>query len=186
MLAALSLMIVAWPANLTPSLSGINLEKMSLDRICRFDPSSKYFLYTSAECDGGHRSVTLTRDRRMVDATGFDTTRFGRKPQFEGSASIANGAVRLQTGNGVAIGMSKSAVLKKLGKPARVAVRGAKKQYWCALYKKLNGTRDDGVILRNTYIFKDGKLIEIALNLDAVPGCGEDSVSDQGWPWSKF
>jgi|GEM_PF-3722827 len=122
----------------------------------------------------------------MVEAQGFDTTRFGRKPQFEGAAQITNAALKLQAGNGIAIGMTKSAVLKKLGKPARTAVRGAKKQYWCALYKKLNGTREDGVILRNTYIFKEDKLIEMSLNLDSVPGCGEDSISDQGWPWSKF
>lgn len=46
--------------------------------------------------------------------------------------------------------------------------------------------RETGRVLRNTYIFKHGKLIEIAINLDSVPGCGDDSLSDAGWPWSKF
>ncbi len=67
-------------------------------------------------------------------------------------------------------------------------MRGRGKEYWCALYKKVvMRDRVHGRVLRNTYIFKHGKLIEIALNLDFIPGCGrDDSASDENWPWSKF
>ena len=48
-------------------------------------------------------------------------------------------------------------------------------------------TRDTGQVLRNTYIFKNDQLIEIAIHLDSIPGCGDDNPgSDEGWPWSRF
>jgi hypothetical protein len=84
--------------------------------------------------------------------------------------------------------MSRDEVVRKLGAPTRTAVRGGEGEYWCALYKKVEmEDRVTGRVLRNTYIFKHGKLIELAINLDAIPGCGDDdSASDKGWPWSKF
>lgn len=91
-----------------------------------------------------------------------------------------------RTKSGIRIGMTRGEVEKQLGKPARTAVRGNAKEYWCALYKKaLMRDRENGRILRNTYIFKHGKLIEIAINLDSVPGCDDNSLSDANWPWSK-
>jgi hypothetical protein len=55
------------------------------------------------------------------------------------------------------------------------------------LYKKV-AMQDGsyGCVLRNTYIFKHDKLIEITINLDSLPGCCEDALSDEHWPWSKF
>ena len=84
--------------------------------------------------------------------------------------------------------MSRDEVVAKLGEPSRTAIRGGKKEFWCALYKKAEmQDKVSGRVLRNTYIFKDSKLVEIAINLDSVPGCGDDNTtSDEGWPWSKF
>jgi hypothetical protein len=84
--------------------------------------------------------------------------------------------------------MTRAEVVGKLGEPTRTAVRGSDKRYWCALYKKVEmKDKATGRVLRNTYIFKDDKLIEISINLDSFPGCGdENTVSDEGWPWSKF
>lgn len=179
---------VAWPANLTPAVGGMSAEARSVTRGCWHDPANGYYLYKSMDCDGAHTSITLTKDRRMVLESGFEVARFGRKPEDAPGADIENRKLNLETRNGIRIGMTREEVVEKLGKPARTAVRGKGKEYWCALYKKV-AMRDkvNGRVLRNTYIFKHGKLIEIAINLDSIPGCGDDdSATDEGWPWSTF
>jgi hypothetical protein len=140
------------------------------------------------DCDGAHTSITLTKDRRMVTESGFEVARFGRKPEEGAGAKIEERKFDLATKNGIRIGMSRDEVVAKLGEPTRTAVRGKNKEFWCALYKKVEmQDKVSGRILRNTYIFKQGKLIEIAINLDSFPGCGDDDTkSDEGWPWSKF
>ncbi|HEX8311779.1 MAG TPA: hypothetical protein VF614_10700 [Chthoniobacteraceae bacterium] len=118
--------------------------------------------------------------------SGFEVQRFGRKQDDGLRTKIEERKLDLVTKNGIRIGMSRAEVIKKLGKPTLTAVRGRKKEFWCALYKKAEG-RESGYVLRNTYIFKDDKLVEIAINLDSFPGCGEDNTaSDEGWPWSRF
>jgi hypothetical protein len=188
MIPALAALLLAWPSHLTIAVGGMSAEARTVTYGCWHDPTNGYYLYKSMECDGAHRLITLTRDRRMVMESGFEVARFGRKRDDAPRAKIEERALTLATKHGIAIGMSREAVLAKLGKPTRIAVRGAEKQYWCALYKKVEmEDRENGAVLRNTYIFKDGKLIEIAVNLDSIPGCGEDdSASDEGWPWSKF
>jgi hypothetical protein len=155
---------------------------------CWHDPASGYYLYKSMDCDGAHTSITLTKDRRMVTESGFEVARFGRKPEEGAGAKIEERKFDLATKNGIRIGMSRDEVVAKLGEPTRTAVRGKNKEFWCALYKKVEmQDKVSGRILRNTYIFKEGKLIEIAINLDSFPGCGDDDTkSDEGWPWSKF
>lgn len=82
--------------------------------------------------------------------------------------------------------MSERVVRAKLGRPARVAVRGGG-QFRCLLYKHVAmESREEGKVLRNTYVFKQDRLIEMQVHLDRVPGCGQDSRSDRGWPWSVF
>ena len=189
MFAALALLLLAaWPSNVTVATAGMSAEARTVTHGCWHDPASGYYLYKSMDCDGAHTSVTLTKDRRMVTESGFEVARFGRKPEQAAGANIEERKLELTTKNGIRIGMSRDEVVAKLGEPTRTAVRGNKKQYWCALYK--NAAMDNkvtGRVLRNTYIFKDGKLIEIAINLDSIPGCGDDdSASDEGWPWSKF
>jgi hypothetical protein len=181
------LLVAAWPANLSVAVGGMSTEARIVTHACWHDPASGYYLYKTMDCDGAHTSVTLTRDRRMVLDCGFEVARFGRKPEETPGAGIEERKLDLTTKNGIRIGMTRDEVAEKLGAPARTAVRGESKEYWCALYKKvIMKDRERGRVLRNTYIFKHGKLIEIAINLDFVPGCGDDSLSDAGWPWSKF
>lgn len=186
-LIALAVLGTAWPKNLSVTLAGHDATSREPSNVCYHDKKTGYFAYKMLECDGGHRSIVLTRDRRMVEEAGYDTKRFGRAPKVEFTTPILERSFALKTGHGISIGMTREEVQKKLGKPAKTAVRGAKKEYWCALYKQAAmRTKEEGEVLRNTYIFKNGKLIEIAIHLDAVPGCGEDSLSDTGWPWTKF
>lgn len=188
MTTALVVAIVAgWPRHMCVSAGGLSVESFKLTRAAWHDAKSGYFVSKTFECDGSHRRVLMTRDRRMLEDEGYDMSRFGRQPKEFSDTPVEERAFALKTSGGIAIGMTKATVVKRLGKPARTAVRGAKGEYWCALYKsKVMEDRESGQILRNTYILKNGKLIEIAINLDAIPGCGEDSLSDEGWPWTKF
>ncbi len=190
MISVLSLvfLLAAWPSNLTIATGGMSAEARTVTFGCWHDPKSGYYLYKSMDCDGAHTSITLTKDRRMVTESGFEVARFGRKPEEAPGTKIDERAFELATKHGVRIGMSRDEVVGKLGTPAKTAVRGKQKEFWCALYKDVQmEDKVSGRILRNTYIFKDGKLIEIAINLDSFPGCGDDdSKSDEGWPWSKF
>ena len=189
MLSMLSvLLFAAWPSHLTVAAAGMSADAREITYGCWHDPASGYYLYKAMDCDGAHTGITLTKDRRMVTESGFEVARFGRKSENSVGANIEERKIDLSTKHGIRIGMSREEVVAKLGEPTRTAVRGKNKQYWCALYKKVEmQDRVSGRVLRNTYIFKDRKLIEIAINLDAIPGCGDDnSASDEGWPWSQF
>ncbi len=178
---------VSWPANFTVAVGGMSAEARVVSHGCWHDPESGYYLYKAIDCDGAHVSITLTKDRRMVQDCGFEVARFGRKPEEGPGKAVEERKIDLATKGGIRIGMTRAEVEEKLGKPTRAAVRGGKKEFWCALYKKVvMKDRETGRVLRNTYIFKNGKLIEISINLDSVPGCGDDSLSDKGWPWSQF
>lgn len=166
----------------------MSAERRTVSYGCWHDPASGYYLYKSMECDGAHTLLTLTKDRRMVTESGFEVARFRRKQENAGGMKIEERKLDLATKHGIRIGMTRDEVIEKLGKPTRTALRGANKEFWCALYKKADmEDRATGRVLRNTYIFKHGKLIELAINLDSIPGCGDDdSGSDEGWPWSEF
>lgn len=190
MLSALCvvLLLAAWPSNLTVAAAGMSAEARAVTYGCWHDPETGYYLYKAMDCDGAHTGITLTKDRRMVMESGFEVARFGRKPENAAGAKIEERKFDLSTKNGIRIGMSRDEVIAKLGAPTRTAVRGKDKEYWCALYKKVAmEDKVTGRVLRNTYIFKHGKLIELSINLDSIPGCGDDdSASDKGWPWSQF
>ena len=190
MLATLPLvfLLAAWPSNLTLALGGMSAEARTVTYGCWHDPSSGYYLYKSMDCDGAHTGITLTKDRRMVLESGFEVARFGRKPEDAPGNKIDERALELTTKHGIRIGMTRNEVIAKLGQPTKTAVRGKKKEFWCALYKKIEmEDKVSGRVLRNTYIFKNDKLIEISINLDSIPGCGDDDTkSDEGWPWSQF
>jgi len=177
---------LAWPKAMAVTLAGMDIRPYPTTE-CRYDPKSKFFVYLTNDCDGSHRSITLTRDRRLVGDL-FDTSRFGRKssPAFA-DAAIKERALPLSTEDGIKIGITPKQLQAKMGKPFKTAKRGAKGEFWCALYKKVQmENKDAGQVLRNTFIFKDSKLAEISINLDSVPGCGDDSLSDAGWPWTRF
>jgi hypothetical protein len=182
------LLLAASPSNLTIAVAGMSAEGRTVTYGCWHDPASGYYLYKSMDCDGAHTSITLTRDRRMVTDSGFEVARFGRKPEQGAGARIEERKLDLVTSHGIRIGMTRAEVVAKVGEPTRTAVRGGDGEYWCALYKKVEmADKLSGRVLRNTYIFKNDKLIELAISLDSIPGCGDDnSASDEGWPWSKF
>ena len=181
------LLLTAWPSHFTVAVGGMSAERRTITSGCWHDPESGYYLYKSMDCDGAHTHIMLTKDRRMVAESGYEVARFGRKPEEGAGAKIEERKLDLTTLNGIRIGMSRDEVVSKLGPPTRTALRGQEKEYWCALYKKVTmENRVTGAVLRNTYIFKHGKLIELSINLDRIPGCGDNSASDEGWPWSKF
>ena len=176
-----------WPKSLTVSVGGMSTEARGIAISCWHDPKSGYYLYKAVDCDWGHVSVTLTKDRRMVTNCGFEVARFGRKPENSPGMAVKHRKIELVTKNGIHIGMSREQVEQKLGRPNRTAARGKNKEYWCMLYKNVAmESSESGRVLRNTYIFKHDKLIEISINLDSVPGCCGDSLSDDKWPWSEF
>ena len=164
------LLLAAWPSHFTVAVGGMSAERRTITSGCWHDPESGYYLYKSMDCDGAHTLITLTKDRRMVSESGYEVARFGRKPEESAGARIEERKLDLSTLNGIRIGMSRDEVVSKLGAPTRTAVRGSEKEYWCALYKKVKmENRVTGRALRNTYIFKHGKLIELSINLDAIP-----------------
>jgi hypothetical protein len=178
---------VIWPTNLCASIGTVSAEEQVGGISCWHDTSSGYYLYRVIDCDWAHVGVTLTKDRRMVANCGFEIPNYNDKKKDLPSNPIVLKKFKLATKNGVQIGMTREQVEKKLGKASRTAVRGGNKEYWCMLYKKAAMEDDSyGCVLRNTYIFKHDKLIEIAINLDRLPGCCEDALSDENWPWSKF
>lgn len=186
MLTLVATLLLGWPKNLTTNMAGVSVNSFQNSNKCWRDPGSGYFAYVTMECDGAHRSITLTRDRRVVGEAGYDTGRFGRKPENEPFSQIKDKKLVLVAGNGIKIGMTRRQVQTKLGNPNKTAVRGNNNEFWCALYKRSDLKKGEGHILRNTYIFKNSKLVEISISLDSVPGCGDDSLSDKGWPWTKF
>lgn len=172
------------PKSMTVSLGGFSLQQDKLTNACRYDANSGYYLIKTWECDGGHRSIRLTRDRRLVEQSGYDIPNFGTKPEFESPYKIEPGKLALATKHGVGIGETRTAVERLLGKPARTMSRGA---YSAILYRHREMfDKENGEVFRNTYIFKNGKLIEVLLNLDGIPGCGGDGDDETGWPWTKF
>lgn len=187
MLTVLAIAVLAWPKTMATGLANLTVRTNELTNRCFRDPKSGYYVFSTVECDGSHRSITLTKDRRNVGTAGYDTSRFGRQNNGEAYQQIKESSFALSAGNGIRIGMTPDDVRGKLGKPTRTAIRGKNREFWCALYKKVQmESKEDGAVLRNTYIFKNSKLVEIIVNLDSVPGCGEDSLSDEGWPWSHF
>lgn len=182
----LAVILVGWPKTMAVSVSGFDIRPYPSNR-CFYDKKSGFFLYTTNDCDGGHRSIRLTKDRRLVSVL-FNTTRFGKNSEsaYPGT-EIKDRPLPLITEDGITIGMTRRKVQSKLGNPSKTVVRGKKGEFWCAMYKEVDvKNREEGQVLRNTYIFKNSKLIEISINLDNVPGCGDDSLSDEGWPWTKF
>ncbi|MFN6018330.1 MAG: hypothetical protein ACK49N_12215 [Verrucomicrobiota bacterium] len=177
-----------WAECLTVTLGGISAEDQIIGISCWHDPKSGYYLLKTTECDSAHVAVILTKDRRIVTKCGFEVAGFGRKPEYGSGEIVEHRKIDLITKNGIHIGMTRKQVEQKLGKPNRTAVRGGTREYWCMLYKKVAmEDKKIGRVLRNTYIFKHDKLIEISINLDSVPGCGDDDhLSDANWPWSEF
>lgn len=175
----------AWAKDMTDAVAGLSVSVVSSSRLARHDPKSGYFAYKTLDCDGAHRSVRLTRDRRLVEEeAAVDVPGFGQPATEFFGQGVTKRSLTLATKHGVRIGMTDAQVRAKLGKPDRT---WAKSPYSATLYRQtVMDDRENGSGLRNTYIFKSGKLIEVLLNLDSIPGCGVDGDPEQGWPWTKF
>lgn len=176
------------PAKLTYAVAGLSVNKSTVSYVCWHDPNTGYYATKMMECDGAHRFARLSRDRRLVEEAGFDVPNFGKpSSDFFSENKIEKRKLSLSTKHGITIGMTESAVIKKLGKPDRSTKAGKKKEYSAILYRYIKmDERENGSGLRNTYIFKSGKLIEILLNLDSIPVCGADGDPEEGWPWTQF
>ena len=104
--------LATWPANMTDSVAGLSLSRRAVTNVSWWDRKSGYFAVKTFECDGAHRMVTLTKDRRILEDMGYDMARFGRKAKGSGEgAQVQDHAFEPATKHGVWIGMSKSAVL---------------------------------------------------------------------------
>ena len=182
------LLLAVWPSNFTPASAGCRPKRASSarllarsgERLLRLQVDGLRWCAHQRHADRRIAAWSSTRALKSRASAASRKTRPG--------AEVEQRKLDLGTKNGIRIGMTRDAVIAKLGKPTRTAVRGKGKEFWCALYKKVAmRDRENGRVLRNTYIFKHDKLIEIAINLDSIPGCGDDdSASDEGWPWSQF
>jgi hypothetical protein len=161
---------VAWPLRLTLSVAGMSVEDyLNSNSSCPHDPKSGYYVCKNIDCDA-IVTVRLTKDRRMVN-----------------NSDNIERPLELSTKHGIRIGMTRDEVLRRLGQPNRTAVRGSKEEYWCALYMKIDTKAQQA--LNNTYIFKQGKLIEIEITLtdtDCETGEVCETFYLQTWPDSKF
>lgn len=177
------LLLVAAPTGVAQSISGYSVEGRKVSQCCAFDVKSGYYLVKTVDCDWSEVSVTITKDRRIVADHGFVIG----GPPTEYSTPKPE-PLRLETNLGEAIGMTRAQLTQRRGTPTRTAVRGAHREFWCALYRKVRMTsKSEGAVWDNTYIFKNGRLIEIRLDYQAIPGCGEvDPFSFEGWPYSHF
>ncbi len=165
------------PKGVATSLAGHTI--VDRDRLSHhhgYDPASRFFLLTTADADGGYRSVTLTRDRRVEaqwKAGGYNT-----EPH-------KTGPIHLKTNLGVRIGMTRSQITQIMGQPKRTAVRGKNREYWSLLYyyrwyqKSLNSYS----LISNTYTCKNGKLIEIEINYGYDSGTVPYLTN---WPWTIY
>lgn len=165
---------ILWPSRLTVRVGGMSVDEPQLHSACWRDATTGYYLCRWIECDGAHITITLTKDRRLIGPWNHAWAAGVQKRQFP-----------LSTAHGITIGATKDEVRRKLGEPIRTAIRGEQGQYWCALYKAVDKKHE--LALRNTYIFKDNRLIEISIYLESPEGGDLTELdSDDGWPSSQF
>jgi hypothetical protein len=176
--------ILSPPARVTDSVGGFSVQGRTLSQACRHDSRTGHYLLKQLDCDGAHVAVVLTRDRNMVEDWGYDVPNFGT-PDPRGA--IEAKPFPLETKNGIRIGMTVAQVEGRIGRPDRVGRRGASGEFLCYLYRKITmEDKENGYALRNTYVFKGGRLIEVQIHGDSIPGCGQDGLSEEGWPWGRF
>lgn len=154
------------PKNVDISVAGYVIQK---DPVTIYDKTSGFYLMRSVECDGSHRSIVLTKRREQ---TGW----------YQGaylSEYHERELAYLRTGRGIAIGDGVKKVIRVLGKPTETI----KKDKWEGLLfvGKVRYAPGEGVNYTSEYVFENGKLIEVRLGQDMVPGCGgEDGDFEYG------
>jgi hypothetical protein len=114
----------SWPPTLTAEVGGLSLVSELPAYVCHFDKASRFFVYHTNDCDGSHRSLRLTRDRRMIASAGYNAQPCGGPASDSFDKTIETRPFHLGTGHGINIGMSRRELVKKLGQPEKTAVRG--------------------------------------------------------------
>lgn len=186
----LASVVVASPEvdRVTDSVAGYSVKGRQVANTQVRDPENGYYVWKSLDCDGAHVAVTLTRDREMLGVArhpgqkSSDGSYALRQPEDVPTRRLA-----LATKNGVRIGMRVDQVEDRIGAPDRVARKGWSNQFLCYLYRKITmEDKERGYALRNTYVFKNGVVIEIQIHGDGIPGCGGDGRDESWWPTGRF
>ena len=129
-----------------------------------FDKDKNYYLTRTAECDSAILTVSLTRDRKVVQNAGYAVPGFSAKDSSPDHHLKTRSLRSLSTSMGVAIGDSESKLREIMGKPSKDEDEGSQNQYHSLTYsfqtKKLS-PRDIPVQYVHKYIFKENRLIEI-------------------------
>lgn len=165
---------LAIPAkNMDTAIDGRSTDKYHESR---FDPKKKLYLYSTGDCDGAHRRLTLTKDFTAImknegyhesDWTPGEIAERTKAEQQRCTAASLPG----KTDRGVMLGMTPAQVQKILGKPD-VSMQSKKFSAFELIYKR-NGPKDKEGIYRqykNYYLFRDGKLFYIELANDMIGG----------------
>lgn len=166
------------------TLGGLNLHSDPGNE-CFYQARSKTYLINTNDCDGSHRSITLTKDRRVVELRHFDVPDFGK--DLGTDYNLVEKNFPLETGKAISLGSPLSSTKAKLGRPFKTVKRGSRNEFICLLYReKVMYSKTTGEIVHESYIFKSGRLVEIRFDYDRIPGCGDVPTDHSGWPWSLF
>ena len=156
MIALAMLIGVGFPPHVTPVLGSINVTERPETCLYR-ETGNPYFLYAALDCDGSHVSAVLSRDRRILaDISSFPTYK-RRIPR--------------QIFRGIALGDSGQKVTSTLGKPQRRMK--PKGPYTVLRYFALLPDGEGKRYLINDYVLKSDRVIEVSVDWETVPGCGD-------------
>lgn len=159
---------IVWPKFLTASAGGVDLEAYPIPLRSLRDPGSGFFRLVTGDCDGAHLALTITRDRAIMRNLGFEMV----DDDDDNAFGVREKPFAERTSNGIAIGMTQQQVIAKIGPPTKSTISGNRKQFRNFIYEGTVMTdRENGATLRNEYIFKANKLIEINISRDSIPGC---------------
>jgi hypothetical protein len=142
-----------------------------------YDAKQKLYLYSSGDCDGAHKRLTLTGDLRSIA--------INEGAVYEGlsSADVAEalqrikteckpGPIKAKTNLGIRLGMSPAEVQRILGKPTKSmwSKKFSAKEliYSTETDKDAEGFSDTH---SNYYLFRGGKLYYIELDEDLGGAC---------------
>lgn len=161
------------PAWLDTNIAGYALKyNEQFSPVGVFDPKSGFYIVRGVECDGAHLRLTLTRDRQAVVGEGYIVPNYTTPDGGKGYSPLKVKPFQsLRTGKGVQIGDTVAQVKARLGKPTKIAKTGSRKQFDELTYFWSDVKNGEGHEWSNIYTFKNGKLIEITFDREAVPGC---------------
>ena len=127
-----------------------------------YDKAKNFYLTRTAECDGAYLTVTLTRDRKVVQDAGYAVPGLPTGPGEHRTLLKLRPLRNLSTSMGVTIGDSESKVREIVGKPSKVEDEGWRDQYHSLTYKyKTKKVQDIAITYEHKYVFKEGRVIEI-------------------------